>query len=185
MLRKSFPLFLILISIFVFFLFYENRPFFKHKDVPMPTELHPVVASKKEQLIEEAAKIGINILITDGWRSIEVQNQLYEQGRTEDGSIVTNVQGGESYHNYGLAIDFAIKLENGDVIWDMTYDGNKNKEADWMEVVGIAKSLGFEWGGDWNNFKDYPHFQIDFGLSIWELQRGERPSERKVEALNN
>ncbi|QDP42048.1 M15 family metallopeptidase [Radiobacillus deserti] len=145
----------------------------------MPTELHPIVASNMQELITQAKDIGINILITDEWRSIEEQNALYEQGRSQDGSIVTNVEGGESYHNYGLAIDFAIELDNGDVIWDMAYDGNKNKQADWMEVVEIAKSLGFEWGGDWKNFKDYPHLQMDFGLSISELQRGKRPPKEK------
>ncbi|MGE7612534.1 M15 family metallopeptidase [Paenibacillus sp. NPDC101420] len=23
--------------------------------------------------------------------------------------------------------------------------------------------MGFEWGGDWTTFKDYPHFQLTFG----------------------
>jgi len=42
----------------------------------------------------------------------------------------------------------------------MEYDGNNNNQSDWMEVVDIAKNLGFEWGGDWQGFKDYPHFQM-------------------------
>lgn len=87
------------------------------------------------------------------------------------------MQKGESYHNFGLAIDFALMSVDGQVIWDMKYDGNGNSRADWMEVVEIAKDLGFEWGGDWTQFKDYPHLQMNFGLSIWELQRGKRPPE--------
>ncbi|MDR7245749.1 hypothetical protein J2W47_004872 [Priestia megaterium] len=42
----------------------------------------------------------------------------------------------------------------------MEYDGNNNNKSDWMEVVAIAKNLGFEWGEDWQGFKDYPHFQM-------------------------
>lgn len=142
---------------------------------PMPTELHPVVNDKTDQLIEKAASAGIDIVITDGFRSVEDQDEIYERGRTVEGSIVSHARGGESYHNYGLAIDFAIRTNEGNVVWDMEYDGNGNGESDWMEVVDIAKDLGFAWGGDWQGFKDYPHLEMRFGLTIRELQRGERP----------
>lgn len=142
--------------------------------VPAPpiTALHPIVLAKQTELMAETSKIGITILITDGFRSSEEQDALYARGRSEDGPVVTQVQGGNSYHNYGLAIDFALRTKKGAVIWDMEYDGNKNGQADWMEVVEIAKRLGFSWGGDWENFPDYPHLQMDFGYSIRQLKRG-------------
>ncbi|WP_081417139.1 M15 family metallopeptidase [Paenibacillus sp. Soil522] len=139
------------------------------------TELHPVVFAKQNELISEAGKAGITILITDGFRSNEEQDAIYAKGRTSEGKIVTQVQGGQSYHNYGLAIDFALRTKKGEVVWDMKYDGNKNGQADWMEVVAIAKRLGFTWGGDWKNFPDYPHLQIDFGYSIRQLRNGLLP----------
>ncbi|WP_112179511.1 MULTISPECIES: M15 family metallopeptidase [Paraliobacillus] len=142
---------------------------------PMPTALHPIVEEKKNRLIEQAAEKGITIVITAGFRSQDEQDNLYAQGRTDDGSIVTNAEGGQSYHNYGLAIDFALELTNGDIIWDLEYDGNENGQSDWSEVVAIAKELGFSWGGDWANFQDNPHLQMDFGLSIRDLQKGKRP----------
>ncbi|MGI8314813.1 M15 family metallopeptidase [Halobacillus mangrovi] len=141
----------------------------------MPTTLHPKVEEYKNELIATSKSKGIDIFITEGHRSVERQNNLYERGRSTDGRIVTYAKGGESFHNYGLAIDFALKLDNGDVVWDMRRDDNKNGESDWMEVVAIAKDMGFEWGGDFSNFKDYPHLQMDFGLSIRELQYGKRP----------
>lgn len=147
------------------------------KDEPMPTSLHPQVEEAKEKLIVRAKEKGIPIVITDGHRSAEEQNRLYEQGRSKEGNIVTHVKGGESYHNYGLAVDFALKLNNGDVVWDMERDGNKNGQSDWMEVVAVAKDLGFEWGGDWTGFKDYPHLEMNFGLTIRELQYGQRPKD--------
>ncbi|PNB52989.1 peptidase M15, partial [Pseudomonas sp. GW456-E7] len=61
---------------------------------------------------------------------------------------------------YGLAIDFALQKKDGSIIWDLEYDGNQNGKSDWLEVVEIAKKLGFEWGGDWTRFKDYPHLEM-------------------------
>ncbi len=145
------------------------------EDVPMPDSLHPVVEQRANELVEKAAAKGIRIIITDGFRSIEEQDELYAQGRTKPGKIVTNRKGGESYHNYGLAVDFAIKLSSGRVLWDLKYDGNKNGRPDWFEVAELAKELGFTWGGDWEEFTDYPHLQIEFGLTIEDLQNGKRP----------
>lgn len=145
------------------------------EDMPSDTELHPLVAEKTDQLIETAAEEDIQIVITETVRTMEQQEKLYAQGRTAEGDIVTYARPGEAYHNYGLAVDFAIENRNGEVIWDTSYDGNNNGKSDWMEVVDIAKELGFEWGGDWYGFKDYPHLQMTFGLRIEQLQRGERP----------
>ncbi|SMF89603.1 peptidoglycan L-alanyl-D-glutamate endopeptidase CwlK [Paenibacillus uliginis N3/975] len=156
------------------------------EDAPPVTGIHPVVLDQKNKLVAKVREIGIKIIITDGYRSDEEQNRLYKQGRSTEGDIVTNAQAGESMHNYGLAIDFALQLKDGSVIWDMEYDGNGNGRSDWMEVVAIAKDLGFQWGGDWTNFPDYPHLQIDFGLTIRDLKRGKRPpvdSHEYLEAL--
>ena len=141
----------------------------------LPTELHPIVAEKVEDLIEKTSEKNIVILITDDYRSHEEQDKLYDKGRRIPGQVVTHAMGGESYHNFGLAVDFALQLENGHVIWDIEYDGNKNGQSDWFEVAEIAKELGFQWGGDWRSFKDYPHLQMDFGLTINDLQEGNRP----------
>ncbi len=153
--------------------YYSNL--FNKEDEPLPTELHPTVVEAKDTLIKRAAKKGIEIVITAGYRTEEEQDDLYEKGRSTEGKVVTNVAGGGSYHNYGLAIDFALKLDDGDVVWDMQRDDNGNGKSDWMEVVSIAKDLGFDWGGDWTSFKDYPHLQMDFGLTMRELKNGKRP----------
>lgn len=133
--------------------------------------VHPVVATKARQLIERAYKEGINVIITQGLRTIEEQNALYAQGRTKPGKIVTNARGGYSYHNFGLAFDFAIMKDDGSVSW--------NVDGKWRRVGAIGKSLGLEWGGDWKDFKDYPHFQYTFGLSLADLRAGKRPKEEK------
>lgn len=144
-------------------------------------ELHPIVRAKAKELVKLSHKAGVAICITQAVRTIAEQNALYAKGRYGNaGPIVTNAPGGTSYHNYGLAIDFALYTPDGkQVKWDEFVDYDRDGVRDWMEVVQIAKKLGFEWGGDWVGFRDSPHFQMDFGYSIARLQRGERPPAKE------
>lgn len=173
-----FLLFLFLLGAFLFIWIereIESRE--ERAQRPLPSALHPIIETKRDQLVAQAGDIGIDVVITDGFRSIDEQDQIHQQGRSASGSIVTYAEGGESYHNYGLAIDFALRLPDGSVVWDIERDDNGNGRPDWFEVADIGKELGFEWGGDWNRFKDYPHLQMDFGLSIRQLQDGYRPED--------
>ncbi|MEK4853904.1 M15 family metallopeptidase [Paenibacillus sp. FSL H7-0756] len=155
----------------------------KNKSQSRLDGLHPVVQAATVALIERCYARGVNIMITQGLRTIAEQDALYAQGRTKPGSIVTNARGGHSYHNYGLAIDFALLLPNGTgVSWDMNRDGDKDGEADWAEVIKEAKALGFEWGGDWTSFKDYPHLHMSFGLSLANLRTGKKPTGVQIDA---
>ena len=101
-------------------------------------------------------------------RTIKEQNELYQKGRTTAGPKVTNAKGGQSYHNYGCAIDLVLIIEGKTASWDTLTDFDGDKVSDWMECVAIAKKYGFEWGGDWK-FVDKPHFQKTFGKTISEL----------------
>lgn len=109
-------------------------------------------------------------------RTFAEQNDLYAQGRTKSGKIVTNAKGGQSYHNYGLAIDIVLLKDtdgNGTfdtASWETNVDFDGDGVADWREVVNIFKRYGWEWGGEWR-FKDDPHFQKTFGNSIADLQK--------------
>jgi len=165
----------------LFFVWGQNELEFREERMsrPLPEGLHPIVGEKSNQLIANAQEIGIPILISEGFRSVESQDVLYEKGRTIEGSIVTHARGGESYHNYGLAIDFVLLEEDGSISYDLERDLNGNGEADWFEVARLGKEIGFKWGGDWKGFKDYPHLEYNFGLSIQELQNGWRPEDKK------
>ena len=110
------------------------------------------------------------------FRTFAEQDALYAQGRTKPGNIVTKAKGGQSYHNYGLAIDVVLLVDkdgNGTfetASWDTKTDFDGDKKADWQEIVAIFKRYGWEWGGDWK-FVDAPHFQKKLGKSIMELQQ--------------
>ena len=158
----------------------EKRYIYLGENAPIPTALDPVVSEMKNTLISRAAEQKIDVVITEGIRSFTKQNKLYQQGRTAPGKIVTNTKAGESYHNYGLAFDYALLNKNGEIIWDTTYDGNGNGKSDWFEVADLAKNMGFNWGGDWIGFKDYPHLQMTFGLTIEMLKNGYRLNDEEI-----
>ena len=101
-------------------------------------------------------------------RTFAEQNALYAQGRTKPGAKITNAKGGQSYHNYGLAIDIVFLVGNA-ASWDTKTDFDNDGKSDWQEVVAIFKRHGWEWGGDWK-FTDMPHFQKTLGKSIADLQ---------------
>lgn len=132
--------------------------------------LHPKIKDEVLFLFEQAQKRIPNAIIrvTRTLSSFEEQNKLYAQGRTIKGlPIVTHARGGESYHNYGLALDFCL-IKEGKSIFDPVVDFDKDGISDWMEFVLIFKQAGYEWGGDWR-FKDLPHFQKTFGYSTRQL----------------
>ncbi|EAF4733424.1 alkaline phosphatase, partial [Listeria monocytogenes] len=112
------------------------------------------VADKTRNVIKKMAKKGIYLCVAQGYRSSAEQNALYTQGRTKPGAVVTNAKGGQSNHNYGVAVDLCLYTSDGkNVIWEST-------TSRWKTVVSAMKAEGFEWGGDWKSFKDYPHFEL-------------------------
>lgn len=105
-----------------------------------------------------------------GLRDFETQDELYAQGRTMPGKIVTNAKGGDSWHNYGLAADYVLDL-NGDKpglmwSWDLKADTNSNAINDWKEMAEIAIDCGLESGYFWRKFPDVCHLQNRYDLSL-------------------
>lgn len=140
--------------------------------------LHPARRHEVEQILTFAeAKFPQNmaIRIVQGLRTFSEQDALYAQGRTKPGPIVTKAKGGQSLHNYGIAIDFAIlhdKDNNGsyeELSWDTVTDFDKDGLVDWQEVVTSFEQAGWEWGGKWRTFRDLPHCQKTGGYTWQKL----------------
>jgi D-alanyl-D-alanine carboxypeptidase len=126
-----------------------------------PSKLLPLVERKTVAIIADMERLGHPVRLVEGFRSIDQQNALYAQGRTTPGAIVTNAKGGESLHQYGIAVDFVFRKE-----------GYNASEALWKKLGDVGRSHGFEWGGDWKGFVDKPHFQMTLGYSLKDFQGG-------------
>lgn len=135
-------------------------------------KLHPKVRDEVMGLLQRcnANLLGrAKVRITQGLRTFAEQNALYSQGRTKPGARVTNARAGQSFHNYGLAVDFCLLIDGKSVSWDMKKDFDGDKVPDWMEVVNIFRAAGWSWGGTWRT-PDYPHFEKTFGKTWQQLK---------------
>lgn len=150
-------------------------------------ELHPKVKEAALKTIEFAFAKGIYVVIVQGVRTMAEQEAIYTQGRTKKCAVCTKTSAtckhivsmakpGFSPHNYGLAVDYALLKPDGKTVhWDVSADFNRDHQKDWFQVALIAKQQGFEWGGDWKKFVDYPHLERLFGLTINDLRKGKKP----------
>lgn len=144
-------------------------------------KLHPKIRDEVKALIEQAeSKFPANIAvrIVQGYRTFKEQDALYAQGRTDKTKPkVTNSKAGQSYHNFGLAIDYALLYDkdgNGafeTLSWDLLKDFDKDGIADWMEVVDVFEDAGYTWGGRFSSIRDNPHLEKNFGVHWKELLR--------------
>lgn len=137
--------------------------YLKPEPAEITEDLLPLVKKKMEALFILAKVIGLDLRMTSGYRSFAEQDELYAQGRTKPGNIVTNAKGGESLHNYGVAFDIVDRKK-----------GYNLSDNQWKALGIFWKRLGGEWGGDWTGigFSDKPHFQYTMGYSLKDFQLG-------------
>ncbi len=122
--------------------------------------LHPKIRKDAELFINRCdRKLGVQIRIYMGTRTIAEQNKLYAKGRITAGDIITNAKGGQSYHNYGLAFD-CVEIRDGIAIWN---------NPKWRHIAIQARDFGFQWGGEFKR-SDKPHFQNKFGFHYNDLK---------------
>jgi hypothetical protein len=114
--------------------------------------LHPALASAVRDVVADLAAQGITIEVVQGLRTFEEQDDLFAQGRTRPGPIVTQARGGESNHNYGLAADLCPFVD-GKPAWNAPM-------AVWAAIGAAAEARRLEWGGQWKKFLDKPHVQL-------------------------
>lgn len=89
----------------------------------------------------------------------------YEKQVKKIGNVVTNCRGGESFHNYGLAVDIVLRhygesIPKGKIL---TVDGVRydtlRKVYEDSGIIKWAQYCHLEWGGYWSDFPDPAHFQ--------------------------
>lgn len=130
------------------------------KPIPIPTAIDPnFLKQVNECFIPAAAVYGYTLRITSGFRSPTEQEQIFSQGRTEDGHIVTWSEPGKSLHNYGFAVDVVDR-------W-------RGYNIDWKKLGKIGAFCGLEQVDD-------PHFEYRNGLTTADFADGMRPPPLKL-----
>ena len=89
----------------------------------------------------------IDFAVTEGVRTIERQKMLVESGASRTMN---------SQHLVGRAVDLAAFVD-GKVSWDLPL---YHKLAQAMKAASNYCMVEIRWGGDWENFKDCPHFEL-------------------------
>jgi len=117
--------------------------------------VHPQLARKIRQMADILAvdRPPVTLRVTQGFRTHQQQAQLYAQGRTLPGKIVTNAAPGHGWHEFGLAVDVVPFGLDGQPDWNTSH-------PIWQRLVQLGTSLGLVEGAQFRSFPDYPHFQL-------------------------
>ena len=94
-----------------------------------------------------------------GHRTESEQHALYVKGRTEPGAIVTYTDWPDSKHNGEPSL--AVDIVPYPIDWNNIQ--RFHELAGRVLEVAALFDLNVTWGGHWERFKDYPHFQLNTG----------------------
>lgn len=123
-------------------------------------DLHPKLQGICKQFLLACESAGVDVILTCTYRSHEEQAQLFAQGRTMPGKIVTKAKPGQSKHNHmeggkpaALAFDI-VPIVDGKAVWD-------DKHPHWRIAGEIGENLGLNWyGRPGAIFREMPHFEL-------------------------
>ena len=124
-------------------------------------KVQPVFANLLIELKKHFQEKGLEVKYISGTRTYAEQDALFSKGRTTPGPIVTKAKGGESNHNFGIAVDVGL----------FTPDGKYLEDTPFYRDIGkvVAKVPTLQGGGDWK-FVDEPHIQWKTGLTMAQLR---------------
>lgn len=107
------------------------------------------------KFLAKVTAAGIDARIISGTRTYAEQDEIFAQGRTKPGPVVTAAKGGQSNHNFGIAWDIGIFDGQGKYLPETPL---------YAKAAQVGLIPGLEWGGNWKK-PDRPHFQLATGLT--------------------
>jgi putative chitinase len=124
-----------------------------------PELLHPALRMRVDRLIDRLAEEQLPFRLFEGFRSPQRQAFLFKKRPR-----VTKAGPWSSYHQYGLAVDFVLFINDE---WSWRTDGKWARA--WDELHRLADEVDLE-----PLSFEKPHLQLK-GITIDELRRGEYP----------
>lgn len=119
-------------------------------------DLAPFVKLRAVKAFDVCHASNCDIYMFEGLRSADRQDYLYASSRSRPGVWLTDAQGWQSFHQYGVAMDLAF---GGPGKW--TWQGN------WERVLEIFHGYGFT---SLPARKEIAHVQMNCGLSWREAK---------------
>lgn len=116
--------------------------------------VHPRLVKPVQQLLEAMRALGFPMRVTEGVRSDERQQELYAQGRTAPGAIVTNCDGVKHrsrHQSHADGFGYAV---------DCCFDSETPYEGPWTLYGAAGEALGLTWGGRFTKLVDRPHLEL-------------------------
>lgn len=115
---------------------------------------HPAFRARLLAMLADLAAQGVDFWLISLYRPYPEQGELYAQGRTAPGLVVTDAKPGDSSHNFGCA---------GDLCRDGFVD-RRGLQPDWRnesyEPLRLAAPKhGLIWGGTYRK-PDRPHLNL-------------------------
>lgn len=121
------------------------------------------VSTQLVNVVHRALELSqVDFMVVEGFRTMTRQRELYAQGRTEPGKIVTWTL--QSKHCQGKAVDLAPWV-GGKICWDLD---KMRLVKDAMFAAAQEQGVRIRWGRDWNQNGvegekgeyDGPHFEL-------------------------
>ena len=123
--------------------------------------LYPPFLFRLIKGVKAARAAGFPIHVFESYRSPERQSELYAQGRTAPGRIVTRARPGRTWHNYGIAADLVLFIDGK---WTWEHEDMYVKAAPYLEACGL------QWQGRSTKFVELVHYQLPVETSIYEIE---------------
>ncbi len=117
-----------------------------NKNVDMT--IRPDFKKKLDIMDRLLKKEGVEVKIVQGRRTQKQQDDLYAQGRTKPGKVVTWTR--NSNHLDGRAVDVMV-IKNGKPTWD---------PKEYKALERASKAAGLNWGGNFKKNKDWGHIEL-------------------------
>lgn len=131
--------------------------------------IHPDLRRALDRALQDSP---LDFSVIEGLRTIERQKQLVASGASQTMN---------SRHLTGHAVDLLPIGPNGKGAFDWPlYD----QLGPAVKAAADAEGVAIVWGGDWKNFRDGPHFELDrnvYPAGEWET-KAKPPEERSSAA---
>ena len=114
-----------------------GNPYQRSADLAL---LHPVFRGNVQNVLQALAQQQIPFRVFEAFRYPERQADLYAQGRSKPGNIVTHSMPWRSYHQFGLGADFVLYV-NGVWSWDTSTQQHRQW---WQSLHQIGAANGLE-----------------------------------------